>query len=46
MINTIPCSISDLHTGKLEMKNQPKILTYFKHRNELRMNQNSYLRIL
>lgn len=29
MINTIPCSISDFHTGKLEMKNQPKILTYF-----------------
>ena len=29
MINTIPCSISDFHAGKLEMKNQPKILTYF-----------------
>ena len=29
MINTIPCSISVFHTGKLEMKNQPKILTYF-----------------
>ena len=29
MINTIPCSISDFHTAKLEMKNQPKILTYF-----------------
>ena len=29
MINTIPCSISDFHTGKLEMKTQPKILTYF-----------------
>ena len=29
MINTIPCSISVFHTGKLEMKNQPKILTFF-----------------
>ena len=29
MINTIPCSISDFHTGKLEMKNKPKIFTYF-----------------
>ena len=29
MINTIPCSISVFHTEKLEMKNQPKILTYF-----------------
>ena len=29
MINTIPCSISVFHTGKLEMKNQPNILTFF-----------------
>lgn len=29
MINTILCSISNFHIGKLEMKNQPKILTYF-----------------